>query len=147
MNNNYLKYNMMKKFLFVCFITLCLFTSCGIEKLTTNNQAYINIKCFQAIYNSTIHSDCLAIDYNYNICYVVSFWCTCNDNDPEMFYDGKDLSGEYVSVGTYTYKTKNGNTKTVQAIMRKKEFYEQYNCDKESLKEKLDVVLSYTAIK
>ena len=145
--NNYLKYNKMKKILFVCFIALCLFTSCGIENLTTNNKGYLSIKCFQALYNSSIYSDCLARDYNYNVCYVVSYWCSCNNNDPEMFYDGKDLSGEYISVGTYTYKTKNGDTKTVQAIMRKKEFNEHYNCDKESLKRKLDIVISYTAIK
>ena len=113
---------------------LCLLTSCGIENLSTNNNAYISIECFQALRNYGTYSDCLAKDFDYNICYIVSFWNVCNDKDPEMFYDGKNLSGEYVSVGTYTYNTKGGDTKTVQAVMRKQEFYEQYNCDKEILK-------------
>ena len=137
----------MKKFLLISFAMLCLLTSCGIENLATNNNAYISIECFQALNNSGLYSDCLAKDYNYNICYIVSFWNVCNDKDPEMFYDGKNLSGEYVNVGTYSYTTRQGYTKTVQAIMSKKEFYEQYNCDKESLKRKLDIVLSYTSIK
>lgn len=137
----------MKNILITCLVTLCLLSSCGIENLATSNNAYINLECFQALNNSEIYSDCLARDSNYNVCYIVSFWNTCNNNDPEMFYDGKNLSGEYVSVGTYTYTTRKDYTKTVQAVMRKKEYYEQYNCDKESLKRKLDIVLSYTSIK
>ena len=138
----------MKKIFIICLVNLCILTSCDIEYLATNNNAYINLECFQALNNYYgLYSDCLARDSNYNICYIVSFWNTCNDNDPEMFYDGKNLSGEYVSVGTYTYTTRKGYTKTVQAVMRKKVYYELYKCDKESLKEKLDIVLSYTSIK
>lgn len=135
----------MKKVLL--FVSLLLLTSCGIENLSTKVNAYANIECFQALYNSDFYSECLGRDIDYNVCYIVSFWNTCNNNGPEMFYDGKNLSGEYVSVGTYTYTTKKGYEKTVQAIMKKKEYYELYNCDKEYLKNLLSIVLSYVSIK
>lgn len=138
----------MKKILFICLIAFgFILTSCGIENLSTKGNGYANIECFQALYNSDFHSECLGRDIDDNVCYIVSFWNICNENNPEMFYDGKNLSGEYVSVGTYTYTTRKGYEKTVQAIMRKKEYYELYNCDKEHLKNLLSIVLSYVSIK
>ena len=64
-----------------------------------------------------------------------------------MYYDGKNISGAYVLVGTYTYETKGGDTKTVQACRKKNNYNDLYNYDKEFLKELLDIALSYNLVK
>lgn len=129
-------------------ILLGLCTGCGVQNLTTkNNSGFVSIECFQALSNYDHVSDCLARDSDWKVCYVVSLYNPCNNDDAEMFYDGKNISGDYVLVGTYQYETKGGSTKTVKALMRKDIFSCFYNNHKENLKEILDTVLSYNAVK
>ena len=138
----------MKRIILICLILLGLFTSCGVQSLTTsNNSGYVFLECFQALDNYDHVSICLARDSDWNVCYVVSLENPCNNNDAELFYDGKKLSGNYVLVGTYQYESKGGSTKTVKALMKKDVYDCFYNNYKENLIGILDIVLTYNAVK
>lgn len=50
-------------------------------------------------------------------------------------------------VGVYSYETKGGSSKTVQALMREENYNDLYYYDKEFLKGLLDGILSYSYIK
>ncbi len=138
----------MKRIILTCLILLGLLTSCGIQSLTTdNNYGYVSIECFQALENYDHVSVCLAKDSDWNICYVVSLKNLCDNNNAEMFYDGKNISGNYVLVGTYQYESKGGSSKTVKALMRKDVYDCLYNNHKEHLINMLDIVLTYNLVK
>ena len=129
------------------------FYGCSSQKTTTktttnekSNTRRLFITCFQALNNSSEYSDCLARNYDWDVFYIVSFTCPGKDKGDNIYFDGKSLTGDYVFVGTYSYVTKDKNSKTVQAFMPKDNFYELYNYDKEHLKRLLDIVLSYNAI-
>lgn len=64
-----------------------------------------------------------------------------------MFYDGKNISGNYVLIGTYRYESKGGSTKTVKALMRKDVYDCYYNNHKEHFINMLDIVLTYNSVK
>lgn len=137
----------MKKFLLICLILIG-FAGCGVQNLTTNNNSgFVSLECFQALDHFDHVSTCLAKDGEWNYCYVVSLESPCTNENAEMFYDGKNLSGNYVLVGTYQYETKGGSSKTVKALMRKDLYNCFYNNYKENLKAILDIVLTYNAVK
>ena len=136
----------MKKVLFICLVMAGLFVSCGVEQHTTNNKGHLFIEVFQTLSNGENSSTCLARNSNWDIFYIISLDCP-DKTTHEMYYDGKNISGAYVLVGTYTYETKGGDTKTVQACMKKNNYNDLYNYDKEFLKELLDIALSYNLVK
>lgn len=135
----------------VCLLTLgSTFSSCAYLQPTTNNrtangEAWLSLKCFQALSNTSTYSDCLAWNANYDVFYIVHFTCPTSKKT-EVYYDDKSLNGKYVFVGTYTYESKE-RTKTVRAYMSKENFSEWYEYDKNTLIDLLDVVLSYNSVK
>lgn len=139
----------MKRLLSILIITTgILFNSCATTNYSSNNKfksKYLNIECFQTLGNESNFSCCLAKDYKWDVYYIVNFICPDNSKF-EIYYDGKSLSGYYIFVGTYSYKTKDDSQKTVQAYMPKDNFYELYNYDSTLLKEYLDIMLSYNVI-
>ena len=132
----------------VLIATGILFNSCATTNYSSNNSyksKYLNIKCFQALSNTSEYSSCLARDYDFNVYYIVNFTCP-GKSKYELYYDDKSITGYYVFVGTYTYETREERQKTVQAYMPKDNFYELYNYDRTLLKGYLDIVLSYNVI-
>jgi hypothetical protein len=123
-----------------------LFTSCGLERHTTSNNGYLPIHVFQTLNNSKYFSECLARNLNFDYFYIISLDCPSKTKH-EIYYDGKNIGGLYVLVGTYTYETKGGSMKTVQACMRKENYNDLYNYDKIFLSNILDDILTYNLIK
>ena len=145
----------MKKLLFICMVGLgIVFSSCAYQQQITdtavktdqNEEKWLTIDCFQTLTNMKECSACLARDNNWNVYYIIHI-TPVTGTKTEVYYDGKRIDGKYVFVGTYSYKTKGGDDKTVQAYMPKANFYEWYNFDKEALRSLLDNVLSYDNVR
>lgn len=115
------------------------------KSIHNNKVQYLNIKCFQTLSNSHLCSECLASNDYLDVFYIVNFTCP-GKSKSEIYYDGKNIRGNYVFVGTYSYETKKESIKTVQAYMPKDNFQEFYEYNKSELKGLLDIVLSYNAM-
>ena len=137
---------------FILIIGHITISSCSLQQLsatqtdTQNNKvSFLNIKVFQTLSNSKVLSQCLARNSNFDVFYILSFTCPGKEKN-EIYYDGKNISGRYVFVGTYSYETKQKIEKTVQAYMPKDNFDDYYEYNKSELKDLLDIALSYNAI-
>ena len=105
----------MKKLLSILILTistLCV-TSCGIMNNNINaEQTNLNVEIFQTLSKtSALAHTSLWSDYK-----VVKIVTT-----KDVYYDGKQISGLFVLVDTYTYETKDGRIKTVPVYQRKSE--------------------------
>ena len=135
----------MKKLLLIGIMLVGLLTGCETMQNTTTKNGQLNLKVFQTFYNTEKESVCLARNLNWEVFYIISLECP-GKTKAEMFYDDKNISGYYNVVGTYTYETKEGNQKTVQACMKKSNFDDLYNYDKGYLKSVLNLKLSYSLV-
>lgn len=98
-----------------------------------NRVEYLQIKCFQTLSNSPSYSECLARNDKFDVYYIVNFTCP-GKSKSEIYFDGKNIRGNYVFVGTYSYVSKQEINKTVQAYMPKDNFKEYYEHNKSELK-------------
>ncbi len=140
--------NIMKRVLFTCLMVIGLFTSCGTTQLSTNGSSYLTMNVFQALFNKDGYSGCLAKNLNNDLFFIFSLESSRSPNKSmnELYYDGKNISGNYVLVGTYSYETKSGYQKIVQACMKKSNYDEVYTYDKDYLIGMLDVILEYNMV-
>lgn len=106
---------------------------------------WLNVECFQTLDNVEEASCCLARDKNSNVYFIINITCPTGTKG-ELYYDGKQLMGKYVFVGTYSYISRGGD-KTVQAYMPIGNYRELYDYSPEYLKKMLDIELSYNAVK
>lgn len=150
-----LKHNSTKRLLIISFMLIGLLTGCKTPQGTNwqSSTQKLNLQCnqiklevFQTISNNELSSACMAADEKLNIYFIISMSCP---DEPKcaMFYDKKNISGYYTFLGTFTYESKDGSTRTVPACMLKKEFEAAYKCDKETLIDSLNKILSYNQVK
>lgn len=135
----------------ICLIALgVVCCSCGSFQQTTNanETKWLDVKCYQTMFNTDDYSACLAADdNNRSACLIVHYTCPISKKT-EVYYDGKRLYGSYVLVGTFTYDSDGvAYRPTVQAFMPKDNFLEWYNYDKNALMHLLDAVLTYNSVK
>lgn len=91
--------------------TICI-TSCGIMTNINAEQTNLNVEIFQTLSKtSALAHTSLWSDYK-----IVKIVTT-----KDVYYDGKQISGLFVRVDTYTYETKDGRIKTVPVYQRKSE--------------------------
>lgn len=97
----------MKKF--ILLIIVCLLSSCAI---TRNNMhvEFIDAVIFQTQDSNTA----LAMDDRFNVIQVITV--------TEVYYDGRQLSGLFVLVDTYTYETIQHRVKVVPVYVRLSEY-------------------------
>lgn len=126
------------------------FGSCGSLQHTTNanETKWLDVKCYQTMFNTDDYSACLAADNKSKTAYLIVHLTCPNSKITEVYYDGKRLYGNYVFVGTFTYDSDEvAHRPTVQACMPKENFLEWYNYDKDALKQLLDAILTYNSVK
>ena len=131
MNNNYLKYNKMKKILFMCLIALgMMFTSCNPPEIQplhnyddlTTEETYSPYNMFDSIVEFNGHSTYTVFQVLYeneglatfinDVVYIVS---------ETPIYDGLEIreteNKKFHIMGTYTYYTVGDKRKVVPVIM------------------------------
>ena len=108
-------FQIMKKVLLV-FISSIL-TSCGIliNNIESSDLTYLSIEIIQTI------SKTEALAWT-NDSKVVKLETTS-----EIYYDGKEIYGNFILVGTYNYITKKGIIKTVPVYVRTTEYKKRIN--------------------
>ena len=103
---------MKKKAFYLLLVVLFSLSSCmtiPLAKSSIGDTVYIRAKVFQALNEN----EALAIDEGVVIKIITT---------KELFYDGKEVSGYYKMIDTYTYKTKDNSTKTVPVLIKVSEF-------------------------
>lgn len=96
--------------------------------------------------NTSDYSLCMASG-NYRDAYLIIHFTCPPSQKSEVYYDGKQISGYFVLVGTFTYDSEGNGRVTVPAYMARENVREWYNFDKEALIGLLDTFLSYNSIK
>ena len=94
--------------------------------LFTNAQEikseYLFLEVFTAVGNEEAGSFCLAKDTNSKLFWIFNIGFS-TEKTREIYYDGKNISGSYVFVGTIALD----DIKTIPAYMPKDNFYKFYN--------------------
>lgn len=137
MNNNYLNYNKMRKFLFMCLIAFGLmFTSCTTTKNYMSTKTYVNKVSLLKDY------------YNENGFYLNG---TASNTNNTLMYSGTWLLNEYSSVPIFyndflikdTYKFKNENGDYVNFTLGYKiDKFEIFGKGGESQKNEYEIIYS-----
>lgn len=136
--------NIMKTKLIALFTLLCMvlgLTACSIFSGSSSDKNFMSLTTFQVLENSRNGSACLAHDRDWNVYYVISLSCQLYKS--EMYYDRKDISGRYYILGTYAYRTKGGDNKTVRAIIRRENYNSMDQTEHRWFNSMMKDVLSY----
>lgn len=97
----------MKKF--ILLIILCMLSSCAITRNTAHLR-FVDATIFQTLDSNTA----LAIDEHFNTIQIIT--------NEEVYYDGRQISGMFVLVDTYSYETVQHRTKVVPVYVRLSEY-------------------------
>ena len=108
----------MKKIVFL--LLSFLLTSCGVllnsstDSNISSDRTYLSVEIIQTLSKT----EALAWTRNYKVVKI--------ETDSEIFYDGKEVAGEYMLTGTYTYPNKEGTIKTVPVYTRTKKIADEH---------------------
>lgn len=97
----------MKKF--ILLIAICLLSSCAITR-NTKHIKFIDATIFQTLDSNTA----LAIDDHLNTIQIIT--------NEEVYYDGRNISGMFILVDTYSYETVQHRVKVVPVYVRLSEY-------------------------
>lgn len=99
----------MKRFLPLIIACLCLLGSCGVLNKAPQVDI-LNLKVFQTLSKT----EALARTSDFDVVKVIIL--------DDLVYDGKEYSGVFVLVDTYTYTTREDIQKTVPVYMRRSDY-------------------------
>lgn len=97
----------MKKF--ILLVIVCMLSSCAITRNTAHLK-FVDATIFQILDSNTA----LAIDEHFNTIQVIT--------NEEVYYDGRQISGMFVLVDTYSYETVQHRIKVVPVYVRLSEY-------------------------
>lgn len=106
----------MKK-LFLMLILLATVTWSYSQISPLDKTEHKDLKVLQVTTSNSYVTICLATDNSYNISHIVFIDTT------QILYDNKDISGDYIMIGAYTYQSRGFGEQTVPSYMPKKDFF------------------------
>ena len=96
-----------------CFTTMALMAASESSNNISRKKTYLNLTIFQTYEGNRA---ALALTKNYDVVKIETVF--------DVYYDGKQINGNFTLIGTYSYETKDERMRTVPVFVLTREYNE-----------------------